>query len=258
NAQLMLEEKEGDDSADSGRALAELAEALDLPGLPSRIECYDISNISGTSAVGSMVVFEEGYPAPYAYRRFRIKGVEGIDDYAMMSEVLTRRSRRLMRAEEGAVKVSDTSFATLPDLILIDGGPGHVSAAVAALSDTPLQDIPLAGIAKREEILYLPGGGEPLRLRRNSEGLKLVQRLRDEAHRFAIDYHRQLRSKGGIRSILDDVPGIGPKRRNALLAHFNSIEAMAAASEEELADVPGMTKRAARSVKRYLVERSER
>ncbi len=257
NAQLMLEEEEGD-SANSRRALAELAEALHISEPPSRIECYDISNISGTSAVGSMVVFEDGYPAPYSYRRFKIRGVEGIDDYAMMSEVLTRRARRLQRAEEGAMSVSDTSFATMPDLILIDGGPGHVSAARAALCDTPLQGIPLAGIAKREEILYLPDEDEPLRLQRNSDGLKLVQRVRDEAHRFAVDYHRQLRSKGGFRSILEDVPGIGPKRRNALLGHFDSIEAMAAASEEELADVPGMTRRAARSVKRYLVERSER
>lgn len=256
NAELLLD----DEAASSGsiRPLGELEEILELPAPPIRIECYDISNLSGSSAVGSMVVFEDGHPAPYGYRRFRIKDVDEIDDYAMMREVLSRRARRLDRSEVASQVAEDTSFSAVPDLIVIDGGPGHVATAREALAETPLEGTPILGIAKREELLYRPGESVPLTLPDDSDALKLLRRIRDEAHRFALDYHRRLRSKGAVRSLLDDIPGVGPRRRNALLAHFTSIEAMTAATEEELAAVPGMTRRAARSVKRFLVERAER
>ena len=256
NAEMLLRDSDASSGGDAGSVA--LQEVLGLPGVPRRIECYDISNISGSAAVGSMVVFESGRPAPYAYRRFRIRDVEGADDYAMMREVLGRRARRLDPGRDDTAVAEDASFSAAPDLVVIDGGPGHLSAAVAALRDGAMAPIPVIALAKRDELIYVEGGGEPIDLPRNSEALKLLQRIRDEAHRFALDYHRHLRSHGGIRSLLDDVPGIGPRRRNALLAHFDSMEAMAAADEDELAAVPGMTSRAARAVKRYLVERSER
>jgi len=256
NAELQLRAEENTEDIEA--VLEALRRTLDLPAPPRRIECFDISSISGSSAVGSMVVFERGRPVPYAYRRFRIRTVDSVDDYAMMREVLTRRAKYVRPDREEGQVADDGSFSARPDLIVIDGGVGHVSAAGAALAETPLCDVPLVGIAKREERIYVPGSATPIPFEPDDGALRLLQRVRDEAHRFALDYHRQLRSRGGIRSVLDDIPGIGPRRRNALLAHFESVVAIASASEEQLASVPGMNRRAARAVRRYLLERVER
>ncbi len=227
-------------------ALAELRDALELPALPRRIEGYDISTLQGQDAVGSMVVFADGAPKRGDYRRFRIRTVEGQDDFAMLSEVLRRRFRRA--AAEGQ---EGEGWGEMPDLVLVDGGKGQVSAAQEVLGEAGLQ-IPLVGLAKREEVLYRPGRPEPLVLPRNSVALYLLQRLRDEAHRFAITYHRSRRQGSGMRSRLDDVPGIGPRRKAALLKRFGSVEGLRQASEEELAAVPGMSRAAARELKERL------
>ena len=242
------------------QALAELHERLTLPQAPRRIECYDISNLQGTAMVGSMVVFEQGVPAKKLYRRFNIRNVTGPDDFASMEEVLRRRFRRWQAAREteaaGAQKgrkPPDPSFATLPDLIIIDGGKGQLSRAINVLEAYGLAEvIPVIGLAKREEEIFLPGRSAPIRLPRKSEGLYLVQRIRDEAHRFAITAHRKRRSRLGLASQLDAIPGIGPARRKALLQHFGSIEAIRQASEAELADVPKMNARAAAAIKEHL------
>ncbi|MBN1485918.1 MAG: excinuclease ABC subunit UvrC [Chloroflexia bacterium] len=227
-------------------ALAELRDALDLTGLPRRIEGYDISTLQGTAPVGSMVVFEDGVPQSGKYRRFRIQSVTGQDDYAMLAEVLGRRFRRA--AEEEGV---GGEWGSLPDLVLIDGGKGQVGAARKVLQEAGLE-IPMIGLAKREEEIFIPGRPHPLCLPRDSIGLHLLQQVRDEAHRFAISYHRQRRRKKGLRSQIEDVPGIGPRRRKSLLKHFGSIAAMRQASVEELAAVPGMNKRVAEQLKDWL------
>jgi excinuclease ABC subunit C len=243
------------------QALVEIHEALDLPKAPTRIECYDVSNIQGTATVGSMVVFEQGVPQKSHYRRFNIRSVQGPDDFASMAEMLTRRFRRWQAAQEissgtstGAEVKTDRSFSTLPDLIIVDGGKGQLNRAVKVLDEFGLLDvIPIAGLAKREEKLFLPGRSQAIVLPRKSEGLYLVQRIRDEAHRFAITAHRKRRSKLGIASQLDGVPGIGPVRRRALLGHFGSIEAIRQASEEELAEAPKMNASLAAAVKSHLM-----
>jgi len=228
------------------RALEELAEELGLPAPPRRIECYDISNIQGAFAVGSMVVFVDGRPRPSEYRRFRIKETRGPDDYAMLQEVLRRRFRR---AKE---RVQDESFGQLPDLVLVDGGKGQVSAAHDVLRDLGLAHIPLAGLAKRLEELYLVDVSEPIVLPRHSQALYLVQRIRDEAHRFAITYHRRVREKAGLESALDAIPGIGPKRKKALLRKFGSLQAIREASIDDIAATPGFTRALARKVLEHL------
>lgn len=234
------------DAGKTGAALEELREHLGLPSPPARMECYDISNIRGTSAVGSMVVFEEGRPRPSHYRRFKIKGVEGIDDYAMMQETLRRRFARVSHPSESA---KDATWASMPDLILIDGGRGHLSAGLSALHEMGIDSVAIAGIAKQNEEVFLPNRPDPLILPRSSQALHLLQRLRDEAHRFAISYHTRVRKKAALTSTLDSIPGIGPKRKRNLIRHFGSVKAMQGASIEELSSVPGITRAVAERIK---------
>jgi excinuclease ABC subunit C len=238
--------------ADLGKteqALAELAEALGLAAPPGRIECYDISTIQGTSTVGSMVVFEDGQPRTGEYRRFRIREVVGQDDFASHQEVLRRRFRRALDADEGA---AEQLRWRLPDLVIIDGGKGQVSAAREILDELGLHDLPLAGLAKEREELFLPGEREPVVLPATSGGLYLLQRLRDEAHRFAITYHRQVRARAATRSALDDLAGIGPGRKRALLRVFGSSRALKRASVEEIAAVPGIGTATAERIRAHL------
>ncbi len=238
------------------QALAELQEALSLPEPPNRIECYDISNTQGTAAVGSMVVFTQGVPKKPYYRHFNIRSVSGPDDFASMEEVLTRRFNRWQAAQEGAQtpgKKPDQAFGLLPDLLLVDGGKGQLSRAVAVLEHFGLTDrIPVAGLAKQNEELFIPGHPSSILLPRQSQGLFLVQRIRDEAHRFAITSHRKLRTKTGLASRLDGIPGIGPARRKLLLSHFGSIQDIQNASMEELTAVPGITEKIAQAIKTHL------
>jgi excinuclease ABC subunit C len=235
--------------ADQGktlRALEELAEVLRLPAPPMRIECYDISGIQGRNAVGSMVVFEEGRPRTGEYRRFRIKTVEGSNDLASHQEVLRRRFRRAASGEEGSAEELRWRLA---DLVLIDGGKGQVSAARDVLDEFGLGDLPLAGLAKEREELFLPGQSEPIVLPATSQALYLVQRLRDEAHRFANAYHRQLRAKAQVRSVFDEMPGVGPARKRALLRVFGSARQMREATVEQIASVPGISRNLAERIK---------
>ena len=224
-------------------ALGELQEALALPQPLGRIECYDISHTHGMGATGSMVVFVQGAPSKSDYRRFRIKDAKGGDDYAAMAEVLTRRFARARAAEQAdAPGARGSRWALMPDLVIVDGGKGQLHAGVAAMAEAGVDHVPVAALAKREEELFLPGADEPCILAPGSPALHLVQRIRDEAHRVAVSYHRSIRSKESTRSALEDVPGIGPKRRQALLKAFGSIEGIRRASVDELAAVPGMTR----------------
>jgi excinuclease ABC subunit C len=238
--------------ADEGKtlgALEELAEALGLAGPPLRIECYDISNVQGSDSVGSMVVFEEGRPRTGEYRRFKIKTVVGANDFASHQEVLRRRFRRAKDGDEGA---EEALRWAMPDLVIIDGGKGQVSAAKEVLDELGLHDLPLAGLAKEREELFRPGIAEPVVLPPTSPALYLVQRLRDEAHRFAITYHRDLRSKRQTRSAFDDLPGVGPKRRRALLRVFGSAKRVRDAPVEQIAAVPGIGAALAARIKQTL------
>ena len=238
------------------KALSEIQEALDLQTPPNRIECYDISNTQGTAITASMVVFEQGVPKKAHYRRFNIRSVVGPDDFASMEETLRRRFNRWQAAQEKAKEPgvkTDRSFSMLPDLLIVDGGKGQLSRAVSVLEKYNLtQQVPIVGLAKREEEIFVPGKQRSILLPRKSEGLYLVQRIRDEAHRFAITAHRKRRSKLGMASQLDAVPGIGPNRRKALLKHFGSIDAIRKASEEEIAAVPKMNPNLAEAVKAHL------
>ncbi|MGC8635009.1 MAG: excinuclease ABC subunit UvrC [Candidatus Limnocylindrales bacterium] len=242
NAEEALARDQARRMADRGQllgALEELADALGMAAAPVRVECYDISTIQGTDTVGSMVVFVDGRPASGQYRRFRIRSVQGTDDFASHREVLRRRFRRAaMELEEGTP--ADEARWRMPDLVLIDGGKGQVSAAKEVLDDLGLHDLPLAGIAKQREELFLPGVRDPVVLPATSPALQLVQRLRDEAHRFAITYHRSLRGRRQTRSVFDELPGLGPKRRRALLRAFGSVRRIREASVEELSAVPGI------------------
>ena len=225
-------------------ALDEIKRELKLPRLPSRLEGYDISNIQGKLAVGSMVVFEQGSPKTSCYRRFRIKTVPGADDYAMLAEVLSRRFKRLSSAAD--------DWAVLPDLILIDGGRGQLNAALSAIDKAGAGPVSIASLAKENEEIFIPRRAEPVVLPRSSPGLQLLERLRDEAHRFALGYHQKVRSRAGITSALDAVPGIGPKRRRALLKQFGSLAGIRRASPEELAAVENMNPNLAKKVKECL------
>ena len=257
-----LKVRQTSDSAKMDTAMTELQEALSLPALPKRIECYDISNIQGTNPVGSMVVFEEGKPKPAHYRRFKVKTVEGVDDYSMMREVLTRRFRRLAKSRDGyasngadqgtSSSSNGKSWGIVPDLVLIDGGKGHLGAALQVFLELGIDFVPLASLAKENEELFVPQMPEPIVLPRSSQGLFLVQRARDEAHRFAITFHRERRSKRSVTSALDTVPGIGPKRRRMLLRRFGSVRGIKEAPLEDLAAVPGLTLKLARYLKDYL------
>ena len=216
--------------------LAALADALDLESPPKRIECYDISNIQGDSAVGAMVVFEDGRPRNDHYRHFKIKFVLGPNDFAMLQEVLRRRLERLESAQrrEEADAVGDRSFTSRPDLILIDGGKGQLSAALEVLESAGYADIPTFALAKEREEIFAPGRAEPIVQERNSPGMFLVQRIRDEAHRFAITHHRKVRSRKALTSPLDSVDGIGPARKRILLRHFGSVQAIREAPVEDI------------------------
>ncbi|OGO06083.1 MAG: excinuclease ABC subunit C [Chloroflexi bacterium RBG_13_56_8] len=256
NAEAKLDQLSAEWEADTNKhviALGEIQETLGLPAPPSRIECYDISNIQGVSATGSMVVYAKGVPSRRDYRRFRIKTVEGPNDFASMAEVLHRRFHRGQEADAArGPDGKENRWAIMPDLVLVDGGKGQVSAALAAMQEEGVGDIPVAGLAKQNEELYVPGRSQPIILPRDSEGLYLLQRIRDEAHRFAITYHRQLREKRTKSSLLDQIPGIGPRRRKALLERFGSLAAIRQASVEELATVPGMNRRAAEQLIEHL------
>lgn len=241
------------DTAKQSEALAELQAALSLPVPPNRMECYDISNTQGTNSVGSMVVFLQGVPAKKHYRRFNIKTVEGPNDYDSMTEVLTRRLNRWVSSQEKAKEVGakvDESFSVLPDLLIVDGGKGQLGRAIDVLAKFGLTDrVPVVGLAEENEELFRPGISESLMLPRHSQGLYMVQRIRDEAHRYAITSHRARRTKAGLASTLEKAPGIGPVKRKALLKKFGSLEAIADASVEELCCVHGMTRELAEAVK---------
>lgn len=244
------------DTNQQNQALAEIQNALSLGEPPNRIECYDISNTQGTNSVGSMVVFEQGVPMKKHYRRFNIKTVEGPNDFESMTEVLSRRFKRWQAAQEKEALSGgriDESFAVLPDLIIMDGGKGQLGRAVEMLNEFGLSDrVRVTGLAKREEELFLPDQPDPVILPRHSQGLYLVQRIRDEAHRFAITAHRNRRTKAGLASRLDKVPGIGPVKRKALLKKFGSIEAIMDAQKEELMLVDGITEQIADAIKDVL------
>lgn len=233
------------------QALAEIQQALGLAEPPNRIECYDISNTQGTASVGSMVVFEQGTPSRGLYRHFNIKTVVGPDDFASMEEVLTRRFKRWQAAQEkqqvGAKP--DPSFAKLPDLLIVDGGKGQLGRAVNVLQEFDLSDtVPLVGLAKQQEELFQPGRRDSVILPRHSQGLYLLQRIRDEAHRFAITAHRKARGKVGVASRLDAIPGIGPARRKSLLEKFGDIDGIRQASLADLLAVKGITEEIARAL----------
>jgi excinuclease ABC subunit C len=251
------------DLSTRNRALEELQEALDLPQVPLRIECYDISHTMGTEVVASMVVFEDGLARKSEYRRFVIRTVEGSNDVGAMREVITRRFTRLLEerrqapvedAESGPMLVDPTTgaprkFAYAPSLVVVDGGAPQVAAAERALADLGIVDVALCGLAKRLEEVWLPGEEYPLILPRTSEGLYLLQRVRDEAHRFAITHHRGRRSASMVESLLDEVPGLGEIRRKALITSFGSLRKLRAATVEQLAEVPGIGPRTAAAIK---------
>ena len=252
------------------KALNEIQEALGLDDAPLRIECYDVSNLQGTHVVASMVVFEDGLARKSEYRRFAIKGHDGTDDISSIHEVITRRFRRYLAerektgeldtlgdpevgedSDDGAERADVTAqkkFSYPPNLVVVDGGPLQAEAAARALAELGIDDVAVCGLAKRLEEVWIPGEEYPVILPRSSEGLYLLQRVRDEAHRFAIAYHRAKRGKAATTSALDDVPGLGPARRKALLKQFGSVRKLSAASIEEIAAVPGIGNRLAATV----------
>ena len=275
------------DAKKTGGALVELQQELGLPALPTRIECYDISNISGTSSVGSMVVFDKGVPRNSEYRRFKIKTVEGANDFASLQEVLRRRFKRVaapaaalwapVEASDGSTPGStpgstvaaprpdlptaepaqtdetpQEGWAARPGLLIVDGGKGQLSAAREVMEELGVGDVPTVGLAKEREEVFLPGRSEPVLLPRTSQGLYLVQRIRDEAHRFALAYHQRLRKQTSLKSALDEVTGIGPRRKSALLKQFGTVAGVRAASVGELMQTPGMTKPLAELIKELL------
>jgi excinuclease ABC subunit C len=260
--------KRASDLTTRNRALEEIQLALELPEVPLRIECYDVSNLQGTEVVASMVVFEDGLARKGEYRRFVIRGVDGQNDVASMHEVITRRFRRLLDeqarseyrpgdpddGESGPMLVDPETgrprkFAYAPGLVVVDGGPPQVAAAQRALDELGIDDVPVVGLAKRLEEVWVPGQADPVILRRSSEGLYLLQRIRDEAHRFAITHHRSRRSKSMVESLLDDVPGLGEVRRKTLLKHFGSLKRLREAEVAEIAQVPGIGPATATAIK---------
>ncbi len=260
NAHSTLAAMQAQWEADAHRqteAIAQLQQALNLPKPPLRIECFDISTLQGTNTVGSMVVFVRGTPRKSEYRRFKVRSVSEIgrpDDYASMREVLHRRYRRAIEdTEELPGRKTDPVWKSLPDLLIVDGGKGQLNVAVEVLQELGLYEVvPVVGLAKKEELLFQPRQARPVRLPRNSPEMYLVQRIRDEAHRFAIGYQRHLRSRAMTHSRLEDVPGVGMKRRQALLKHFHSIDAIRNANIDEIAAVPGMTRQVAQRIKEML------
>jgi excinuclease ABC subunit C len=248
NARLALEsdaEKSERTRLRRVEALEELREALNLESLPIRIECYDVSNIQSESPVGSMVVFQDAVAKKADYRKFGIRGLEGQDDYAALAEVVARRFARI---RDVADEEYDESFAATPNLIVVDGGKGQLSAVMAALQAFDLPRVAVISLAKRDEEVFVPDRPDPIKLDRHSPGLQLLQRIRDEAHRFALGFHRQRRDAKAKESIFDTLEGVGPARRRALLQHFGSVERVLAASMEELEGVPGLPAKTARSI----------
>jgi excinuclease ABC subunit C len=238
--------KRASDFGARSRALSELADQLGLPQAPLRIECYDISNLGPSDTVGSMVVFEDGLPKRSDYRRFEIKGVPGQDDFASMDEMLRRRFARLL-AERDEAPGRRRRFSYPPSLVVVDGGKGQLGVCSKVLADLGL-DLPHIGLAKRLEEIYFPGRPDPLLIARGSEALFVLQHIRDEAHRFAITYHRQKRAKRALASPLDEVPGVGPARKKALLKRFGSLARLRAAGVDEIAATPGVGPELARAV----------
>ncbi|MDQ1428865.1 MAG: excinuclease subunit [Acidimicrobiaceae bacterium] len=231
--------KRASDHNARARALTALQDALGLPAAPLRIECYDMSHIQGSDYVGSMVVMEDGLPRPNEYRRFKVKGVAGNDDYAAMEEVLTRRLTAYLVEKEKPVEERKRRFAYPPQLLLVDGGKGQLSVAIRVVEALGLSgEIPVASLAKQFEEVFVPGQADPIRINRSSEALYLLQRIRDEAHRFAITYHRSLRARRMTSSVLDDIPGLGPARRKRLLSELGGLRGVKAASAETLLDLP--------------------
>ncbi|RYB96594.1 excinuclease ABC subunit UvrC [Nocardioides glacieisoli] len=255
--------KRASDLTTRNRALEEIQTSLGLDEVPLRIECYDVSNLQGTEVVASMVVFEDGLARKSEYRRFVIRGVDGQNDVASMHEVITRRFKRLQDEQARSETVATDSgpmlvdpetgrprkFAYAPSLVVVDGGPPQVAAAQQALSELGVNDIPVCGLAKRLEEVWLPGEEDPVIMARTSEGLYLLQRIRDEAHRFAINHHRGRRSKSMVESMLDDIPGLGEVRRKTLLKHFGSLKKLREAEPEAIALVPGIGPRTATAIK---------
>jgi excinuclease ABC subunit C len=227
-------------------ALEELRETLNLEALPIRIECFDISNIQGQEIVGSMVVFEDAMAKKAHYRKFGVEGQDGQDDFASMAEVVSRRFGRL--AAGAATEQWDESFGATPNLVVIDGGKGQLSAALAAMQRYDLPRVAVIALAKQLEEVFVPGRPDPIVLPDHSPGLQLLQRIRDEAHRFAVTFHRQRRDAASRESMFDQLEGVGPVRRRALLQHFGSAERLLAASPEELEGVPGVPAKTARSI----------
>jgi excinuclease ABC subunit C len=273
--------KRASDLTTRNRALEEIQKSLALDEVPLRIECYDVSNLQGTEVVASMVVFEDGLARKSEYRRFVIRGVDGQNDVASMHEVITRRFKRLLDEQARSVEVQDApraasgsrsasqaqpddaqrpllvdpetgrprKFAYAPSLVVVDGGPPQVAAAQQALAELGIDDVPVCGLAKRLEEVWLPGEEDPVIMARTSEGLYLLQRIRDEAHRFAITHHRGRRSKSMVESALDDVPGLGEVRRKTLLKHFGSLKKLREADVDQIALVPGIGPRTASAIK---------
>jgi excinuclease ABC subunit C len=228
-------------------ALEQLRETLNLESLPLRIECFDVSNIQGSSIVASMVVFQDATPKKAHFRTFAVRGQEGQDDFAAMGQVIARRFARLRAAE--TTDAWDESFGSLPNLVVVDGGRGQLSAALEAIHSTyDLQRVAVVALAKREEEVFVPGRSEPIVLDRHDPGLQLLQRIRDEAHRSALTFHRRRRNTKAFESIFDTLPGVGPARRRAILQHFGSADRFLEASQEELEGVPGLPARTARAV----------
>jgi excinuclease ABC subunit C len=218
---------------------------LNLESLPLRIECFDVSNIQGEAVVGSMVVFQDGLPKKAHYRKFGVRSLDGQDDFAAMAEVISRRFARL---SERSLETYDESFAATPSLVVIDGGKGQLSAALAAMQAFDLPRVAVIALAKREEEVFVPGRPNSVRLPAHRPGLQLLQRVRDEAHRFAVGFHRQRRETRSFESIFDTLRGVGPVRRRAILGHFGSPEAFLAATQEELEGVPDLPAKTARAI----------
>jgi len=238
------------------QALAEIQSVLGMQEVPNRIECYDISNTQGTASVGSMVVFEQGVPAKKNYRRFNIRSVSKPDDFASMREVLKRRFTRYITEQQEKEKPGykpDLAFSLLPDLLIVDGGKGQLRQAIETIEEFDLQgQFTVVGLAKQEEELFLPGKSDSVRLDDHSQGFYLIQRIRDEAHRFAITAHRNQRGKIGLASRLDAIPGVGPARRKELINRFGSIDGILAASVEEISQIKGVSKEMAQAIKTQL------